>query len=161
MPSRLSYTTSKFTVSKSIINYWGSKFIDLSGFATFFEPDTLTKWDVNYIQEFEFLKNSYELANYPEYFVTLVQSQEIITTEYSINSLDVSLAFLGGYTAIAWQLASLLIGAYQTFSYESTLMSLLYTEEKSSSSNGEMANLTDKEEVEVLVTNREPHLYFY
>ena len=54
------------------------------------------------MQEFEFLKNSDELVNYPEYFVTLVQSQEVITTEYSINSLDVSLAFLGGYTAIAW-----------------------------------------------------------
>ena len=65
-----------------------------------------------------------------------------------------SLAFIGGYTAIAWQIVSILIGSYQSFSYEHSLVAALYTEEKPQHIGTPMYKLSDREEIERRVLSR-------
>ena len=71
-----------------------------------------------------------ESDEYPRFILALIQDYEIMTGSYSIYSFDVSLAFIGGYIAMAWSFVNLFIGGYQNYSYERTLISKLYTEEK-------------------------------
>ena len=73
---------------------------------------------------------SFEKGIFGRFFQSMVQNYEVTSEEYVIYSFDMSLAFIGGYTAIAWQVVGILIGAYQSFSYELTMIASLYTEVK-------------------------------
>ena len=83
----------------------------------------------------------------------------MVNQDYSIYSIDASLAFIGGYTALFWQIASILVGSYQAYSYESDLINKLFTVDKSNGRKPE--TLSSRDEVEALVTNRAPYNYSY
>lgn len=84
-----------------------------------------------------------ESTQYSRFILALIQDYEIIEGSYSIYSWDVSLAFIGGYIAMAWSFVNLFIGCYQNYSYERTLISKLYTEEKQSLAKEDKETLTD------------------
>ena len=69
-------------------------------------------------------------------------------------------AFIGGYSVLVWQAIGLLIGGYQAFSFEHTLSSKLYTQERYKRPPKHIEE-DDEKEVVAAVLNREPHIYSY
>ena len=66
----------------------------------------------------------------PFFSAYLIQAPAEITKPFTVNSFDLSIALIGGYSALIWQLFGFLIGSYQEFKYNSELISHLCTEEK-------------------------------
>ena len=102
----------------------------MSGFSYFFSPAEVTYWDAELAESFSVNISSIGKDYYGRFYQGIVQNYEVTSSEYVIYSFDMSLAFIGGYTAIAWQVVGILIGAYQSFSYELTMVASLYTEVK-------------------------------
>ena len=84
-----------------------------------------------------------------------------------MNTLDGSLALVGGYSALIWQLLSILLSKFQSFSFNNELAQSLYTREKSkkkSTYKGKSYDSTDDfaddiDQVEKVLVDRIPHKY--
>ena len=59
--------------------------------------------------------------------MSLTQGYEVYQSEYTVSSIDTSLAVLGGYSAIVWYILSALLNWYQQWHYNNALVVNLYT----------------------------------
>ena len=71
-------------------------------------------------------------------------------------SLDTSLGFFGGYSALIWTIAALALSRHQEFSYLNSLSGYLYSTEKKTKVDKEFNEINKAESA---VLNREPHTY--
>ena len=72
--------------------------------------------------------NDQEIAsNFSIFWCSLIQDYQVKDQEYVAYSIDVSLSFIGGYTALFWSIASAILGSYQNFSLNNELIKKLYT----------------------------------
>lgn len=78
--------------------------------------------------------------------------------DYQIYSFDASLAFLGGYAALLWQIASLILSGWQDFAYSNTLTTELYSNSKYKTEGSDTED--DLTKTEQAVLNRQPHEYY-
>ena len=46
------------------------------------------------------------------FIMSIAQDYELVTEEYQVYSFDESLGFFGGYAALLWSIAALLISEY-------------------------------------------------
>ena len=83
----------------------------------------------------------------------LVEGQLERTITYSVNSFDLAFAFIGGYSALIWQILGFLLGGYQAFSYDRLLVRRLFTEEKKQRPDHHIEE-NDADEVIATVLNR-------
>ena len=54
------------------------------------------------------------------------QSRQYMKTTYSIVSLDLILGLVGGVTSIIWTIFSILIGPYESFKFQTSLIGSVY-----------------------------------
>ena len=54
----------------------------------------------------------------------------MLESEVTLLSFDQTLALMGGYAGTIWMLTSFVIGGFQSFAYEASLIRLLYTRDK-------------------------------
>ena len=59
----------------------------------------------------------------------------VTNAEYSLYTFDASMALIGGYAALIWQVLSILLSWFQDFSYKNELALALYTREKKHKQN--------------------------
>lgn len=79
---------------------------------------------------------------------------------YTIYSLDQALAVIGGYAGIIWQIINFLIGGYQDFKFEMSLMRSLYTRDKKRRKENQIEE--DHEmEIKAQILNRKPHHFTF
>ena len=72
-------------------------------------------------------------------------------------SFDASIALLGGYAALVWQVIGLLVGWYQDFSYNNSLALQLYMKDKPRGKTESDEGIQAK--IESALLNRMPHNY--
>ena len=96
------------------------------------------------------------MADYGLFNMSLGQDFRIVETQYVMLSFDTTMALLGGYATIIWQILGLLVGWHQDFSYNNALGLQLFTREKRGQGSKE-ADATSTSKAEAAVLNREPH----
>ena len=55
-----------------------------------------------------------------------VQANEVFEEEWVIQSLDIVLGLVGGFTGLLWSATAMILGGYETFKFESSLIGALY-----------------------------------
>jgi len=58
--------------------------------------------------------------------VEFVQSRTQYKESWSIASLDIVLGLVGGLSGIVWGLLALVLGSYETFKFENSLIGAVY-----------------------------------
>lgn len=71
--------------------------------------------------------NCLELSNYPAFQFTFKQSNKITTVQYTVQTVDLMLGVIGGFAALVWSTAGVIIGSYQEFRMETSLLQYFYT----------------------------------
>ena len=56
-----------------------------------------------------------------------VQANEVYEEEWVIQSLDIVLGLVGGFTGLLWSVTAMIIGGYESFKFESSLIGALYS----------------------------------
>ena len=54
------------------------------------------------------------------------QARVLYIEEWAIDSLDVVLGLVGGFTSLLWTALSILLGGYETFKFENSLIGAVY-----------------------------------
>ena len=60
------------------------------------------------------------------YRCAFVQSRQYMSSTWSIVSLDLILGLVGGVTSIIWTIFSILIGPYESFKFQASLIGSVY-----------------------------------
>ena len=76
------------------------------------------------------------MSKYGIFQMMMIQNMEILSSEFTLQTLDGSLALVGGYSALIWSILSILLSWYQEFSYSNELALALYTRDKSQPKRG-------------------------
>ena len=76
------------------------------------------------------------MSKYGIFQLMMMQNMEILSSEFTLQTLDGSLALVGGYSALIWSILSILLSWYQEFSYSNELALALYTRDKSQPKRG-------------------------
>ena len=84
----------------------------------------------------------------------------MIGLEVTLLSFDQSLALMGGYAGTIWMLIGFAVGGFQSFAYEASLLSLLFTRDKRKRGRN-LIEEDDKREAEACILNREPNSFSY
>ena len=61
---------------------------------------------------------------------SFLQSRKNVTTQWSIDSIDLILGFIGGMSEVIWIIVSFLLGSYLNFHYESSMIRNFYGSSK-------------------------------
>ena len=154
-------------VEKINIAYFSNRIFDLSNFegSTYFGL-TETIYRAFLAQKMSFTKTSkgddpiYKGQSEPYYSAFLIQSPKELSRTFSVNSIDTSIAFIGGYSALVWMIFGILAGHYQEFHHNKHLLKTLYTEEKKQRPEHHIEE-DDADEVIATVLNRQPLNYTY
>ena len=76
------------------------------------------------------------MSKYGIFQLMMMQNMEILSSEFTLQTLDGSLALVGGYSALIWSILSILLSWYQEFSYSNELALALYTRDKAQPDRG-------------------------
>ena len=60
------------------------------------------------------------------FLIKYVQARQVYTEEWAIQSLDIVLGIVGGFTGLLWSAISTLLGGYESFKFQNTLIGALY-----------------------------------
>ena len=58
--------------------------------------------------------------------VEYTQAREVYTQDFAIQSIDIVLGLVGGFTGLLWAVLAILLGGYETFKLENSLIGAVY-----------------------------------
>ena len=58
--------------------------------------------------------------------ITYKQARQVYTEDWAIQSLDVVLGIVGGFTGLLWSALTVLLNGYESFKFDNTLIGALY-----------------------------------
>ena len=110
-------------ISKNTINYYSNDWLDTSAISLIDFGKTFENYQVE--KEISRVAPRGSLPDgRVEYSYT--QSRAIYTESWAIDSLDVVLGLVGGFTGLLWAALSVLLGGYENFKLENSLIGAVY-----------------------------------
>jgi len=105
------------------ISFFHNPVLDTSGIDLFNLATELVDYKVD-IQQKTIFSN---LDNADSFFrSTLVQSRKKNEVQWAINSLDLILGLVGGFTSVIWAILGLIIQPYEDFKFNNSLVGSIY-----------------------------------
>ena len=93
---------------------------------------------------------------------TFTQSRKNITTQWSIDSIDLILGFIGGMSEVIWAILGMLMASYLTFHFESGMIRNFYGVSKMHpGSDPPNSNELAEQEVKKSIASRRKYNYTY
>ena len=99
----------------------------MSQFPQVFSPTKLATYHPNVAQTTFLYYPPEWIEKFGLFGMSLSQGYEIYQSEFTVSSIDTSIAVLGGYSAIVWYVLSALLTWYQQWHYNNALVVNLYT----------------------------------
>ena len=109
-------------VSKTVTHFYNNPWFDTSGISIFDFAETFENYQVE--RESIFL-NSDTYDNH-RLNIKYVMARPVYTEEWAIESIDIVLGIVGGFFGLVWSLLAFLLGGYEAFRSEHTLIGDLY-----------------------------------
>ena len=111
------------SLSQTKVNYYNFYFLDTSAislidFSTEFTTYTVERTTPRLIPA--------EQGVYASYEVRWVQAPEQYHEIWAVESIDIVLGLVGGFSGILWSLLAILFGGYETFKLENSLIGAVY-----------------------------------
>lgn len=103
-------------------------------------------------------------ADKPVYEQSFYQSRVILRYTWSIASLDIVLGLVGGFAGLCWGLLLLVLGSYEAFKYENSLISSIFPTSAGGGEHGDQEILPSDEKeakAQMLTTVAGRGKYFY
>lgn len=146
------------------VKYYGKRFWDTStllGFDWLFLDEENTYYTENIKQDVApLMKNDEGQTIF--FQATFNQSIKIVETQWSIDSIDLILGFIGGMAGLIWSILGFVLGSYQNFAFESSMINNFYgvskmNPEADSPDTDELAT----NEVKRSLANKKRYMYTY
>lgn len=93
--------------------------------------------------------------------IVVIQDNLKVKNIYTISAFDQVFASIGGMAGFIYAITQILIGTYQNFAFENSLLKRLYTLDKGNLKRGEYSTAESEKELEEAILSRAPFIYSY
>jgi hypothetical protein len=152
-------TPSNYMISTSNqISFYSNKIFDFSAFD--FLPVSEYEFFATQLSFFNVYTNLQSDPYTGLYTTAISQDPKMIQSQVTLLSFDQTLALIGGYAGTIWMIIEWLIGGFQGFAYNNSLLRKLYTTDRRRRGRNLIED-DDTKELEARLANRTDAIFSY
>ena len=149
-------------ISKTTVGYYNFHFLDTSAISLVDFSTEFTNYSVERTSSRRI--ESYDLN--PTYDVLWVQATEQYQETWAVESIDIVLGLVGGFSGILWSLLAMVFGGYETFKLENSLIGSIYPTSPHAGEESRGADFIESEtkarsEMMKIIAERGKYFYSY